>query len=199
MNKFCPLLMMFSINSRITKIYRRFISFFLSLTFKSCGRNVFFERVSLISGNNYISIGEDTSFQKGLYLTAWEKYQNKKYHPKVVIGNNCKFGAYLHLSCIKEIIIGDNVLIGKWVSIVDNNHGIADKATLLQPPALRELSTKGSIHIGNNVWIGDKSTILSGVIIGDSSIVAANSVVTKDVNPFCVVAGNPARVIKCIQ
>ena len=63
-------------------------------------------------------------------------------------------------------------------------------------PQKRELSSKGIIKIGDNVWIGDKATILSNVSIGDGSIVAANSVVTKNVPPYSVVAGNPARVIK---
>lgn len=56
--------------------------------------------------------------------------------------------------------------------------------------------SKGGVHIGKNVWIGDKATILPGVSIGEGTVVAANAVVTKDVPPFCVVGGNPARVIR---
>ena len=64
------------------------------------------------------------------------------------------------------------------------------------PPIKRELRTKGEVVIGDNVWIGDKASILPGVIIGKGSIVGANSVVTKDVPPFTVVGGNPAKIIK---
>ena len=63
-------------------------------------------------------------------------------------------------------------------------------------PIKRELSSKGGIVIGNNVWIGDKCTILSGVSIGDGCIIAANSVVTQNVPSYTVVAGVPAKIIK---
>jgi acetyltransferase-like isoleucine patch superfamily enzyme len=55
---------------------------------------------------------------------------------------------------------------------------------------------KGDIIVGNDVWIGAKSTIMSGVKIGDGSIIGAGSTVTKDVPPYSIVAGNPAKFIK---
>lgn len=88
------------------------------------------------------------------------------------------------------------MLTGKWVTIVDNDHGLTDRTTLDQPPLERELVSKGEIKIGDNVWIGDKATILSGVTIGENSVIAANSVVTRDVPSYCVAAGNPCRVVK---
>ena len=60
----------------------------------------------------------------------------------------------------------------------------------------RILKSKGRITIQDNVWIGDNAVILSGVTIGEGAIVGANSVVTKDVPPFTVVGGVPARIIK---
>lgn len=57
-------------------------------------------------------------------------------------------------------------------------------------------ATKGDVHIGNDVWLGSQCTILSGVTIGDGAVVAAKSVVHKDVPDYCIVAGNPAKVIK---
>ncbi|MBO4333820.1 MAG: hypothetical protein IKP81_00765 [Paludibacteraceae bacterium] len=63
----------------------------------------------------------------------------------------------------------------------------------------REIVSRGSINIGRNVWVGDKVTILAPVSIGDGAIIAANAVVTKDVPPYCVVAGAPARVIKDLR
>lgn len=67
---------------------------------------------------------------------------------------------------------------------------------MIVPPLERRMVSKGSVVIGNNVWIGDKVTILAGVRIGDGVIVAANSVVTKDIPDYCVVGGNPARILK---
>jgi acetyltransferase-like isoleucine patch superfamily enzyme len=57
-------------------------------------------------------------------------------------------------------------------------------------------SCKGNIIIQNDVWIGAKSTIMSGVKISNGSVVGAGSVVTKDVPPYAIVAGNPAKVVK---
>ena len=83
------------------------------------------------------------------------------------------------------------------MTISDNNHGSTDFDTLHELPANRKLYTKGPVIIGNNVWIGDKATILGGVTIGDGAVIAANSVVTKDVPAYSVVGGNPAKIIKC--
>ena len=59
--------------------------------------------------------------------------------------------------------------------------------------------SKGEVVIGNNVWIGDKATILAGVTVGDNVIVGANSVVTKDIPSNTMVAGVPARIINSIN
>ncbi len=64
------------------------------------------------------------------------------------------------------------------------------------PEHMHQLPFKGDIVIGNDVWIGRESVIMPGVKIGDGSIIAAYSVVTKDVPPYSVVGGNPARFIK---
>ena len=67
------------------------------------------------------------------------------------------------------------------------------------PPVSRPLVSKGKVVIGENVWIGDKATILPGVSIGDGSVIGANAVVTKDVPPYSVVVGNPARIINKVK
>ena len=97
------------------------------------------------------------------------------------------------------ITIGDGLLTGRYVYIGDNSHGGLTAEESLLPPAQRKLISKGEIVIGNNVWIGDKATILAGVHIGDNVIVAANAVVTKDVQSNNVVAGVPAVVIKTLK
>ena len=95
--------------------------------------------------------------------------------------------------------IGKNLLTGRWVTITDNSHGNTDYESLVSPPSQRTIVSKGDVTIGDNVWIGDKATILPGVTIGDGVVVAANSVVTKDVPAYCVVAGNPAKIVKQVN
>lgn len=159
--------------------------------------NVWFKKpFNNTRGEQYFHIGEETSFGKMTVLTAWDEYEGETFLPEVIIGKNCSFGDYLHLTCIKKITIGNHVLTGRWVTISDNGHGNTDYETLQMPPTKRKLSCKGPVEIGNNVWIGDKATILSGVKIGEGSVIAANAVVTKEIPSFCVAAGNPAKIIK---
>lgn len=180
---------------------------------------VFFRKICLIRGPEFISIGKGTSFDDYLYLTAWNSYPvtNPKLphlgriesvqkdkgceyiqimQPELTIGEKCCFGAMNHITCCNKITIGDRLLTGKWVTISDNNHGATNIESLRVSPSCRAIVSKGPISIGNDVWIGDKATILGGVSIGSGAVVAANSVVTRDVPSNSVVAGNPAIVIK---
>ena len=118
----------------------------------------------------------------------------QKLHPELTIGSCCYFGAYNHITCANKIVIGDDLLTGKWVTITDNSHGATDYDSLQVEPIRRPIESKGPVNIGNNVWIGDKATILPGVTIGDGAVIAANCVVTKDVPACCVVAGNPGKL-----
>ena len=87
-------------------------------------------------------------------------------------------------------------MTGQYVIISDNAHGDSTADQLSIPPSERELTTKGAVRIGNNVWIGDRVAILSGVTIGDGAIIGSNAVVTHDVPARAVVGGVPARVLK---
>lgn len=167
----------------------------LSPKFKSCPKSVRFNKINVLDGMEFISIGENTGFGDGLTMTAWSGFNNQTFNPSITIGNNCWIGLYNHFSSTNKIEIGDGFLSGKWVTIVDNDHGNTDYESLLLPPARRTVVSKGPVVIGKNVWVGDKVTILSGVTIGDCAVIAANSVVTKDVPAYSVVGGIPAKVL----
>lgn len=157
------------------------------------GNNCFFHYVAQLKNPQNIRIGSNTVFGRELYLTTWEVADAK---PVLTIGSNCSFGAYNHITCANKVTIGNGVLTGKWITITDNSHGETDRASLEMKPTKRPITSKGPVVIGDNVWIGDKATILPGVTIGKGAVIAANTVVTKDVPPYCVAAGNPARIIK---
>lgn len=184
--------MMPLLSNYIKEIY----SFFMRLHFSSCHKSVLFEKVGLIVGGKNIIIGANSNFQRGLYLTAWDSYRHQHFSPQIIVGDNCAIGAYNHITCINKIILGDGLLTGKWVTITDNSHGSTDTEFLQDLPSSRELYSKGPVIIGKNVWIGDKATLLAGIKVGDGAVVGANSVVTKDVPEFTVVAGNPAKIIR---
>ena len=147
-------------------------------------------------GQKSIRIGDYTSIQSHSVLGCWVEYRNQHFNPLITIGNHCSIGEYNHITACNKITIGDGVLTGRYVYIGDNSHGGLSLEESQVPPSERKLMSKGEITIGNNVWIGDKTTVLSGVHIGDNVIVAANAVVTMDVPSNCIVAGVPAKIIK---
>lgn len=162
----------------------------------NCEKVCFRRYLNYSKGEHYFRIGEGSNIGKYAVLTAWDNYEGESFTPQVTIGERCSFGDYLHLTCINKIIIGNDVLTGRWVTISDNGHGNTDNRSLQIAPSKRKLSSKGLIEIGNKVWIGDKATILAGVKIGEGSVIGANSVVTKDIPPYSIAVGNPAKVIK---
>ncbi len=107
----------------------------------------------------------------------------------LTIGNNCFVNAGTDIRCVNSVTIGDGVLIGRKVSIMDS-----DSHTVVTENGRNMLSAP--VTIGNHVWIGANAKILKGVAIGDGALVAAGAVVTKDVPPNTIVAGIPAIVIK---
>lgn len=153
-------------------------------------------RAGLIKGMDRIRIGNNSYIGKNVVLTAWNSYQGKAYSPSIVIGNGCSIGEDNHITSICSIYIGNNVLTGRKVLITDNSHGESLHAILDIEPVKRDLFSRGPVIIEDNVWIGEKASIMPGVKIGKGSIIAANSVVTKNVPAYCVVAGCPAHIVK---
>lgn len=170
----------------------------ISFGFKHCGKGCLFVGFNRLIGKKHIEIGHHTKIGKYAVLTAWNKVKDNLFTPSIVIGSSCNIGDYCHITCVNKIVIGDGVLTGRWVTITDNSHGTVSIDNLQKPPLLRVVVSKGPVIIGKNVWIGDKATILPNVTIGEGSIVAANAVVTKNVPPFSVVAGNPGVIVKKI-
>lgn len=109
----------------------------------------------------------------------------------VTVGNNVYIGHRCFLSC--DLEIGDNVLIASNVAFVGGDHRFDLPGKNIRDSGIGDVK---SIKISNDVWIGHGVIILTGVTVGEGSIIGAGSVVTKDVSPFSVNAGNPAKKIK---
>lgn len=151
-----------------------------------------------IIGSSKISIGNKFSCQRRVRLEAIliENVPQDKYLIK--IGNSVSINWDCHIGAINKIEIGNNVLIGSKVVIIDHQHGEINSQALNLPPNKRPLWSKGPIKICDNVWIGENVCILPGVEIGANSIIGANSVVTKNIPPNSVAAGSPAKIIKTL-
>lgn len=126
---------------------------------------------------------------------------------RIEIGSYCFIGEGTRIWSALSISIGDRVLISHYVNIFDNiTHPLDPKLRHLQ---FKDIVTSGNLKsidleeeevvIENDAWIGCMSIILKGVTIGEGAVVGAGSVVTKDVPPYTVVGGNPAKIIKEIS
>ena len=166
--------------------------------FGHVGKGSFIKRPCALQGGGLenIRIGDDTLIQSHSVLECWKRFGEQEFSPSIQIGNGCKIGEYNHITACNRIIIGDGLLTGRFVLITDNSHGSLRMEESTIRPIDRPLVSKGETVIGDNVWIGDKATILAGVHIGDNVIIGANAVVTKDIPSNSVAAGIPAQVIK---
>lgn len=140
-----------------------------------------------------ISVGDYTYYDDDKDPTGFEKnnvlFNYPVFGDKLIIGKFCQIasgtqfimGAANHRLC-SATTYPFNVMSEAWAEIA--------------PVHLSQLPHKGDTVIGNDVWFGRNCVVMPGVMIGDGAIVAAHSVVTKDVEPYSVVGGNPARIIK---
>ncbi len=108
------------------------------------------------------------------------------------LGTSVGLGKDTWINSRGGVVIGNNVMIAPGVRIISNGH----RMERLDVPMIQQGLYSKPIHIGNDVWIGADVIVLPGVTVGEGSIIAAASVVTKDVPPMSVVAGSPARVVK---
>jgi len=112
--------------------------------------------------------------------------------PKLKVGNRSSIGYGTVISVAQEVKIGDDCMIAPHCIIMDNDDHPLNPLKRLKKEPVGPEDIK-PVLIGNNVWIGAYSTILKGATIGDNSVIATHSVITRDVLPNCVYAGYPAR------
>jgi len=147
--------------------------------------------IPLISGSGDIIIGDNVRIGN---RCSWILSSNIYHHPKLVIGDNTTINYSTGISVERKVEIGNNCVIAGETMIFDNNsHGLHYENG-------RKMTTDdvSPIKIEDHVWLGMRSFILKGVTIGKGAVVAANSLVTKDVPSMTLVGGNPAEIIKRI-
>lgn len=153
------------------------------------------EKLPYLTGSGRILIGKNVSFSGKPsigFTTAVES------EPTLEIGDETFIGHQTSFAIGRRITIGKNCLIAGGVTIRDyDGHPLdAEERRILRKVIAEEIRP---VVIGDDCWIGGRALILKGVTIGSRSIVAARSVVTKDVPPDVIVAGNPARVVKSLH
>lgn len=146
----------------------RFLSFFYKKMLRGCGSNVRFSA-----------------------LTSDFTYRN------LTIGNNVYIGPHALFLCTEsQIFIGNKVLFGPHVTIIGGDHRITDVGRFIYDVLDKHPEDDQDVHIEDDVWIGTNTTLLKGVTVGRGAVVAAGALVTKDVPPYAIVGGVPAKVLK---
>ena len=132
-------------------------------------------------GNSDITVGRFTYGQENISIRQWGE------------GANLKIGSFCSIARSVTIFLGGNHRTD-WITTFPFGHIYADELggnEIQGHPA-----TNGDVIIGNDVWVGHGVTIMSGVSIGSGAVIATNSTVVKDVQPYEIVGGNPAKSIK---
>jgi acetyltransferase-like isoleucine patch superfamily enzyme len=170
------------------------------------GRRVVLKHKHLISLGKTITIGDNVEInalsQNGIFIgnnvtilrnSIIECTGNiKNIGEGLTIGNHVGIAQNCFIQVRGKVNIGDYVIFGPYVKLFSENHDFKDTSV----PIVYQGETRLPVTVENNVWLGTNCTILGGVTIGEGSIIAAGAIVNKDIPPYSIAAGIPAKVIK---
>lgn len=188
--------LIFKVVDRLSRIGSRLMSRWHAARLAHCGPGALIRSPRMIVGGRHIHIGACFDAFPGLRIEAFGRHLDKRFTPRIIIGDRVSINYDCHIGCVNEITIGNDVLLASRVYISDHSHGSPDYHDIDVPPSERKVVSKGPVIIEDGVWIGEGACILPGVRIGRHAIVGANAVVSRDVPPYAVVGGVPARILK---
>lgn len=171
----------------------------LKKRFKKVGVKFTLGKDYTVVNPKFMEFGDEFGSKERFRIEAISNYEGQQFSPDIKIGRNVNFNTDVHIGCIDRVEIGDNCLFASRIYITDHDHGETTLKAVELAPAKRKLVSKGPVIIKNNVWVGEGVSILAGVTIGENSIIATNSVVTKDIPRNSVAGGTPAKIIKKIE
>ena len=136
-----------------------------------------------------LEVGEHSVFEPNVWLTAPDE-------ARIRIGSQSYLNIAVMVASVSLVEIGDHCMFANGCFITDGNHRFDDP---VRPVPWQGFTTKGPVKIGDNVWCGANVVITSGVTLGHRSVIGANSVVTRDIPPYSIAAGSPAKVLRPIE
>jgi acetyltransferase-like isoleucine patch superfamily enzyme len=178
----------------IVKLYSIWVSVFYPFASKGDKFSLHFTCQISRRRSRRISLGRSVSLRDHVWLNPADS--NSEGEPLIVIDDNCAVGSNTIISAKNLIRLERDVLVGQFVLIQDHNHAYEDPTIPIVDQGITE---GGTIRIGQGSWIGRGSAIIcpkGELIIGEHSVVGANSVVLRSIPPYCVVFGAPARVVR---
>ncbi len=141
-------------------------------------------------GKGQLIIGDNSGIGAFSRVEISQSFNNIGSH--ITIGNNVGIGPYASLGGAGGLSIGDECIIGPYLSCHPENHNFFDEEMSIRHQGV----TRKGISIGRNCWIGAKVSILDGVVVGDGCVIAAGAVVTKSFPANSIIGGIPAKLIK---
>ena len=158
-----------------------------------CGKNVKFEDESKIHGlcSKGLIFGNDVTIGRGTMIRP-SSYYGKDLGEGLIVGNNSAIGSHSYIGCSGLIKIGDKVMFGPKCSLFAENHNFDSVESTIKEQGVNQ---KG-IVIEDNCWIGSNTIILDGVTIGRGSVIAAGTIVTKDIPAYSLVIDKRDKIIK---
>jgi len=184
------------IKKRMNSLFRGIVRFFVNmrnnLVFREYGRHVHWDTGIIVESPYNISVGDRCRIKKGVEIYA-EPWGDDKDKITIRIGNNVSINSGTFINAHNYIEIGDGTLIGKNVLLADTRHNFRDPEKSVKE---NPITLEDPIIIGRGCAIAFNTFIFPGVTIGPHSFISANSVVTKDVPPYSVAGGNPAKVLR---
>ena len=186
----------------LLNLYYRFSSIWYKRKIKDLGKHVALRFGAVIYHGEKIHIGNDCQIGKGFVCAIYPEYAGQKTpagrqgsENGIFIGERVTANRNLTIFCADKVEVGNGTMLGSTILITDNNHG-TNAGEMQQNYREQPLTTK-AVSIGKDCWIAEQSCILPGAHIGNKCIVAANAVVTSGIYPDkCILAGNPARIIR---
>ena len=168
----------------ITNFKNRFL-------FGSYGKNVYIERGVMINRPRYVHLGDHVRIKRNTSINLHPKDKKSK-EGILLVGNDVIISEGCIISACNRIVIEDHVGISPYVMIIDNSRKPGD---IIRPSKEQKVEV-GYVHIGADTWVAYNAVILMNVTIGKHCIIGALSVVNRDIPPYSVAVGSPAKVVK---
>lgn len=166
-----------------------------NLKFYDYGYNTLIRDGAEVVCEEAISIGNNTLIKEDSTLMV--PYYNFNGNPRIIIGDNCDIGKRIFISAVNRVEIEDEVIIASNVHITDHNHEYKKIGIPIRRQGVD--SFENEVKIGFGTWIGNNVVVVGNVKIGRGCVIGANSLVNSDIPDYCVVAGQPAKIIKYLN
>ena len=185
---------------RCSILWRNLYSAYIRHQFRQCGELKLGSTQLHLFGLRYMEFGDQVEMHFNARVQCIDYFQPTDQHfkPRLILHDHVVVQAMCHIGCIDRVEIGEWSTMGARCYITDHTHGGTSREELLLPPRKRPLVSRGPVKIGKYVHLGEGVCVMPGVTIGDYSVVGAGAVVTRDIPPFSVAVGSPAKVIKQI-